>query len=222
MQSAIYLFFQIASLSFAVLLYFQKRDKILLYFIPFLFLTVCIEVFGYWSTTKDLKNYWVYNVFTTIEFLFYSFLFYLHFKKPLFKKSVAFFAPTFIIAVIINIFFIQGLNKTFNTYTFLLGSFFIVIFCCCFFYESVLPDKIDQQLSRQPFFWITSGLLIFYLGSVIINALFEYLRNNDLQAEGIRIYGIINNILNVLLYGSFCIAFILCPNNKKTSSLPSL
>lgn len=221
MQSAIYLFFQVASLIFSVFLYFKKRDKILLYFIPFLLLTVSIELFGYWSTTKDLKNYWVYNVFTTIEFLFYSLLFFLHFKKPVFKKLVSAFAPTFVALVILNILLLQGFNKTFNTYTFLLGSFFIVIFCCCFFYESVLPEKIDQQLSRQPFFWITSGLLIFYLGSVIINALFEYLRNNDLQAEGIRIYSIINNILNVLLYGSFCIAFYLCPDNKKISSSQS-
>ena len=112
---------------------------------------------------------------------------------------------------------LQGFNKTFNTYTFLLGSFFIVIFCCCFFYESELPDKIDQQLAKQPFFWICCGLLIFYLGSVIINALYEYLRTNDLREEGIRIYGIINYSLNVILYSSFCIAFYLCRDNRKIS-----
>lgn len=193
----------------------------LLYFIPFLFLTVVIELIGTWHLSKGLRNYWMFNVFTTLEFLFYTFLFYLYFKKNVFKKIVLYFMPLFTLMVLLNIFFIQGFNKTFNTYTFLLGSFFIVIFCCCYFYESVLPDKIDQQLSKQPFFWICSGLLIFYLGSVIINALFEYLRNNDLQAEGIRIYGIINNSLNILLYSSFCIAFFLCRNNKKTYSLQS-
>jgi hypothetical protein len=124
----------------------------------------------------------------------------------------------FTLLVILNMLFVQGFNKTFNTYTFLFGSFFIVVCCCCYFYESVLPDKIDQQLSKQPFFWISSGLLIFYLGSVIINALFEYLRSNDLQAQGVRIYGIINHSLNVILYTSFCIAFYLCRNNRKISS----
>jgi hypothetical protein len=84
-----------------------------------------------------------------------------------------------------------------------------------------LLDKIDQQLSKQAFFWICSGLLIYYLGSVIINALFEYLRNNDLGEEGKKIYGTINHTLNVILYSSFCIAFFLCPNNKKTSSSQS-
>ena len=188
-----------------------------MYFVPFLFVTVSVELFGWWYLSQGVRNYVMYNVFTTIEFLFYSYLFYLHFKKPFLKIIIIIFIPFFILAVMLNMAFIQGLNKTFNTYTFLLGSFFIVIFCCCFFYESVLPDKIDQQLSRQPFFWICCGLLIFYFGSVIINALFEYLRNNDLQAEGIRIYGIINHSLNVILYTSFCIAFYLCRDNRKTS-----
>lgn len=190
-----------------------------MYFVPFLFLTVVIELIGwYWGTnavfTKYVR-YGMFNVFTTIEFLFYSFLFYINLKKKLFKKLVLFFIPFFILAVIINLAFVQGFNKTFHTYTFLLGSFFIVIFCCFFFYESVLPDKIDEQLSRQPFFWVCSGLLIYYLGSVIINALFQYLTSNDLLIEGMRIYVIINNSLNVVLYSSFCIAFYLCPNNRK-------
>jgi hypothetical protein len=75
----------------------------------------------------------MYNVFTTIEFLFYGMLFHLHFKKEFLKKMVLIFIPVFALAVILNMLFIQGFNKTFNTYTFLLGSFFIVIFCCLLF-----------------------------------------------------------------------------------------
>jgi uncharacterized membrane protein len=214
-------YFQIISLLASLFYFFKKRNNLQLYFIPFLFCTVLIECIGAWYLSKVIRNYAMYNVFTTIEFVFYSYLFYMHYKKKVFKTLVLFFIPLFILVVILNILFLQGLNKTFNTYTFLLGSFFIVIFCCCFFYESVLPDKIDQQLAKQPFFWICSGLLIYYLGSVIINALFEYLRTNDLKEEGIRIYGTINHTLNVILYSSFCIAFYLCPSHKKTSSSPS-
>ena len=217
MKFSIDLYFQIISLLIVIFFYIKKRNKLLMYFVPFLFVTVSVELFGWWYLSKGVRNYVMYNLFTTIEFLFYSFLFYVHFKKSFLKKIILIFIPFFVFVVVLNMTFIQGLNKTFNTYTFLLGSFFIVIFCCCFFYESVLPDKIDQQLSRQPFFWICCGLLIFYLGSVIINALFEYLRNNDLQAEGIRIYGIINHSLNVILYTSFCIAFYLCRDNRKIS-----
>src|SRR6478609_3423791 len=148
-------YFQIISLFAAILFYIRKRDKIPLYFIPFLFTTVSVESFAMFGTFPDsFRKMAMYNVFTTLEFLFYSFLFYLHFRRLVFKKMVLVLIPLFVLAVIINLSFIQGLNKTFHSYTFLLGSFFIVIFCCCFFYESILPDKIDQQLAKQPFFCI--------------------------------------------------------------------
>lgn len=215
----LYLFCEIASFVTAIFFYVQKRNKILLYFIPFLFLTVVVELLGrLWASEIAFIKYAMYNIFTSLEFIFYAFLFYIHFKKRNLKLLILLFIPLFILATVLNFVFIQGLNKTFNTYTFLFGSFFVVIFCCCFFYEAVLPDKIDQQLSKQPFFWIVSGLLIYYLGSVIINALFEYLTSNDLREEGTRIYGIINNSLIVILYTSFCIAFYLCPDNKKIYS----
>jgi hypothetical protein len=216
-QFGIDFYFEIICLFASIFFYISKRNNLLKYFIPFLVLTVIIEFIGGWYLYKGIRNYWIFNVFTTVEFNFYAFLFYIHFKKRNLKRIILLFFPIFTTSVIFNLLFIQGFDKTFNTYTFLLGSFFIVIFCCCFFYESVLPDKIDQQLSKQPFFWICSGLLIYYLGSVIINALFEYLRNNDLGEEGKKIYGTINHTLNVILYSSFCIAFYLCPNNKKTS-----
>lgn len=219
MQISISLIFEILSFFCAIFFYIQKRNKIPLYFIPFLFLTVSIEFIGRWgSLPKGFGKYAMYNIFTTAEFLFYAFLFSIHFRKRFLKQLAFFFIPSFTLAVALNLLFIQGLNKTFHSYTFLLGSFFIVVFCCGFFYESILPDKIDQQLSKQSFFWICSGLLIFYLGSVIINALFEYLTSNDLRVEGLRIYNIINRTLNVILYSSFCIAFFLCRNNRKISS----
>lgn len=215
-------YFQILSLLTSIFYYFKRRNKIPQFFIPFLFLTVTVESFGIWGVFHEkFTKMAMYNVFTTLEFAFYSFLFYINFTKLIFKRLVLIFVPIFLITVSVNLTFIQGLNKTFHSYTFLLGSFFIVVFCCCFFYESVLPDNIDQQLSKQPFFWICSGLLIYYLGSVIINALFQYLVSNDLQLEGKRIYNTINRTLNVILYSSFCIAFYLCPSHKKTYSSQS-
>lgn len=219
MQLSISLIFEIISFFAAVIFYFQKRNTTILYFIPFLLLTVTVEVIGRWWPFQRgslIGKLGMYNIFTSFEFIFYSLLFYIHLQRKASKRLVLFFIPIFSLAVIINLSLIQGLNKTFHSYTFLLGSFFIVVFCCCFFYESVLPARIDQQLSKQPFFWICCGLLIFYLGSVIINALFEYLTSNDLRNEGLRIYNIINRSLNVILYTSFSIAFYTCPNNKKT------
>lgn len=218
--AAIYFYFQLLSLITA-LIFLKKRDKVLWYFIPFLLVTVVIELIGIWYTYRVIRNYLMYNIFTTFEYIFYAYLFHRHFRTNTFQQIAKWFIPGYLLAVVLNLTFIQDGTKTFHTYTFLLGAFFIVVFCCFFLFESILPDQINHKLSMQPFFWICIGLLIFYLGSVIINALFEYLRSNDLQKQGIRIYGIINNSLNVILYCSFSIAFFLCHKNRKTYSLPS-
>ena len=216
----LYLLVQASSFLICVLLYRALKSSSLRYFLPFLLLTLFVEMLGYWSIKIGVRNYMMFNVFTTIEFLFYAFLFFKNFKLKIFKKIALFFIPLYIVAVAINLLFIQGTNN-FHTYTFLLGSFFIVTFCCLFFYESVLPDYLDNALTKQPFFWVCTGLLLFYLGSVIINALFEYLRSFDMQEEGKRIYGIINQSLNVVLYSAFIFAFLLCQKNSKTYSLQS-
>jgi len=217
MLTYIYLLVQASSFLVCIYLFKYLKDTLLKYFLPFLLITLTVELVGFWLTKIGIKNYLLYNVFTTLEFIFYSFLFSKHLKTTLFKKLTIGFIPFYAMMVFLNLQFIQGYNS-FHTYTFLLGSFFIVLFCCLFFYESVLPEHLDHPLAKQPFFWVCTGLLLFYMGSVIINALFEYLRSYDLQQEGKRIYGIINQSLNVVLYSAFIYAFILCRKNKKTYS----
>ncbi len=218
MLTNFYLLVQASSFLVCLYLYKTLKNTELKYFLPFLLLTLAVELVGYWFSSRGIKNYLMFNVFTTFEFIFYTFLFYKHLQKPIFKKITLAFIPIYTLAVAYNLLYVQGVNN-FHTYTFLLGSFFIVVFCCLFFFESVLPEHLDNKLTLQPFFWVCTGLLLFYLGSVIINALFEYLRSFDMQEEGKRIYGIINQSLNVVLYSSFIFAFVLCQKNNKTYSL---
>jgi hypothetical protein len=211
----IYLLVITSSFLVCLLLYKSLKTTELKYFLPFLLLTIIVELSGLWMTQHGIKNYLLFNVFTTLEFVFYAFLFYKHYRKNKFKVLSLAFMPLYILAVTINLVYYQGIEK-FHTYTFLLGSFFIVVFCCLFFYESVLPEFLENTLTKQPFFWVCTGLLLFYLGSVIINALFEYLRTFDMQIEGKKIYGTINQSLNVILYSAFIFSFIVCRNNNKT------
>ena len=140
----LYLLVQASSFLICVLLYRALKSSSLRYFLPFLLLTLFVEMLGYWSIKNGVRNYMMFNVFTTIEFLFYAFLFFKNFKLKIFKKIALFFIPLYIVAVAINLLFIQGTNN-FHTYTFLLGSLFIVTFCCLFFYESVLSGISNYQ-----------------------------------------------------------------------------
>lgn len=222
----LYLHLYLEILSLLIGLFFLKdlkRNKGFIYFIPFLLTTVAVECIAKLLTDVENPNeyrsvrYMIFNVFTTCEFVFYSLIFLIYLSNKTLRKIITILIPVYIILVAINIGYIQGIDK-FHRYTFLLGCFLMVVYSCFFLYESILPDSINIKLSEHPFFWVTIGLLIFYLGSVIINALFEYLTSAALGKQGTEIYSYINNSLNVVLYGSFIIAFILCRKNRKTSS----
>lgn len=220
-----HLYLEIGCLFFALLfLKDLKKHRGFIYFFPFLLVTVTVELVAKFvmgeNTNSRPARFLMFNIFTTAEFVFYSAIFLLHLNNTTLKKIIRILIPVYLVLVTVNIIFIQGPNS-FHTYTFLLGSFFMVVYSCFYLYESILPESLNSNLSKQPFFWVCIGLLIFYLGSVIINALFEYLTSASLMAQGTVIYTTITNSLNVILYGSFSIAFILCRNNRKTSSSPS-
>jgi len=219
----LHLYLEISCLFIALLFYKDlKRNTIMFYFIPFLIVTVMVEIAAKWIWKDRYEKFIIFNIFTAAEFVFYSLIFRFHLTNKLLRHIIILLIPVYLLLFILNVSLIQLISSSFHSYTFLLGSFFMVVYSCFFLYESILPESINVRLSRQPFFWITIGLLIFYLGSVIINALVEYLTKSDFAEQGIIIYRNITNSLNVILYGSFSVAFILCRNNRKTSSSPSL
>lgn len=194
------------------------RHNFFIYFIPFLAVTSIIEIYAI-GKERPFKNV-MYNYFQLFQYIFYTALFYknLHFPKS--KKIVLYSFPLFLIFFLTNIFFVYGPYE-YNNYTSILGSFFIVIFICMHFYEAIIPQTSQVKLFASPFFWVAVGLLFFKLGSVIMFAMFKFLSSIDLQNKGVVIFQTIIKSLNVILYGSLSVAFILCRNNKKTSSSPS-
>ena len=161
----------------------------------------------------------LFNLFTSIELIFYASLFYQVFRHSLLKRMAIYFIPLLILISILNYYYLQGTDH-FHTYTLLFGSFFMVIFCCSYFYELIIIDTHKENLFNQPFVWISFGILLFYLGSVIINALFEHMLNNNLLSPGNNLYLLITRALNIILYSSFSISFILCNRNKKNYYSP--
>jgi len=195
-----------------------SRNTVFIYFIPFLAITAFVELYaiGKDRTSKTI----FYNFFLLFEFLFYAFIYYYNLRNVRLKKYILFSCLVFLAFYLINLFFVYGLYE-FHSYTSILSSFLKVIFICMFFYETILPETLSTSLFLKPFFWVNVGLIFFSLGSVILLAMVNFLSSIDLQNKGIVVFKVIIKILNVILYGSLSLAFILCRNNKKTSLPPS-
>jgi hypothetical protein len=152
---------------------------------------------------------------STTGFIFYAFVFRGYLQDPLFKKMASVFMIAYPLLVLADRVFIKDAGPQ-PAWLQSLGAVCMILFCCCFFYELLL-NPVEEQLRRDPMFWISTGILFFHLGGLTYNLLFSLLERYA-AGEGRKLFQNINNNLILMLYSCFIIAF-LCLRGLRKSSL---
>jgi hypothetical protein len=183
----------------------QKRLSRHLWLFPFfLVLTLVVEIAGWQLSEKAQNNADLYNFFSLAASTYYMSLIMEVVYSMKAKKVILWVMTLYVIISLINILFIQKINS-FHTMTYSLGCFLIVVISMYYFYELLrVPRSID--LKREPAFWIVAGLLFFYICSLPILGVLNYLFS--IPGVSSRNLQQIIMILNVLLYSLFTIGFI--------------
>ncbi len=184
--------------------YRKNIDRIYLkLFIPFLFITLIIESYSLYLWDLGKTTFKLYNFFTAFEFCFYLFILRLIIDTKNVKTIIAYSLFIYLFISSINILFIQ--TNGFHSITYSIGCLLIVIFCIYYFFE-LFRRSTSINLTSEPAFWICSGLLFFYCCSLPLVGAVNFLSQiplillNNMQR--------ILNVMNVLLYTLFTIAFL--------------
>ncbi|MCB0457477.1 MAG: hypothetical protein KDC91_07005 [Flavobacteriaceae bacterium] len=170
------------------------------YFLYFLWYTFLIEILG--AVLGEIilvNNYGVYNTFTITSMLFYFYWYYTILKKPSFKKAVIVFSILFSIVSFLSLCFQSW--DVYHSYTFVTGALFLLVLTLFHFYQLLNSDEVlivKYKLS----FWISTALLLFYVGMIPLFFLSQYTNIMGLS------YQIILLSLNVILYGCYMIGFL--------------
>jgi len=182
--------------------------------IPYLLMTVAAELTGkYLAMHKQYtENVELFNVTTVIEFIIFYYLFYQSLISKRLKSIVLYVIPLYVVMAVVNQLFIQGF-KYFHTYTMLIGTVFIIVFVFFYFYEA-FSDKEPISLPKEPMFWISIGIFLFYLGDFTYNLMQPYFLKNHMQKESFHLFHIINNNLIIFEYICISIAIIVCSKNR--------
>lgn len=207
----VYIYFIVISFIVSLLVYSPNRTShnYLKIFPPFLFLTFVAELYGSYLSSKGKNNVPLYNFFSIIEFSFYFIVLSRIISSEKVKKTLQVIIIPFIALTVCNILFVQGM-KSFHTVTYSIGCLIIVSFCIYYFLELFrLPKSVE--LSKNPAFWICSGLLFFYCCGFPLYGLMNYWGTIKWVIESFD--GIVT-ILNIFLYSLFTIAF-LCSRTRK-------
>jgi len=193
---------------------FRKLNTLPRLFVPFLLLSIFVEL----ATPLQLLpfrggNHWFFNLFTTVEFLFLGFVYYKALHATGQKRFVLYSLAAGILFTIINFIFIQGF-WTFHTISYRIFSLAIITWCLMYF-RQLMQTEEEVFLLKNPMFWLSTGLFFFCLGLFFYMTAFDYIVYNNVSYNG-RLWEIISDAFNWLLYVCFLIAF-LCPETKTAS-----
>lgn len=138
----------------------------------------------------------VYYLFTCFEFGLLTYVF-AHGIRPFFKPSffvtIAFFLLFF---TVLDMFWISGIAQ-FNSYSTAVEGLILIFFSLTFFYKTLHELKI-RYLEREPLFWISTGVLLYFSSSLFIFLFTNYVNSSTAALFLIwSVHGIFSILLNV-------------------------
>ena len=199
----------------ALFLLSPKRIGIWRLFIPLLFICILAETTG-WYQNYFLginDNALVFNLNYILNTCFTLWMISTAAPLKRFAKRLRLSILLFLAFAFINMFFFQG-TKGYDSSTEVFGDIMCIIASCIFFY-SALSENEYRNLFRYEYFWFVNGVLFYSLGGFVLYLYYVYLKSMGTMSLGASLFKPVNNILNLLLYSSYIIAFICRNRNTK-------
>lgn len=205
MELPIYFYFLVFSAVAGVTVYFQHSTPLYLKLFPFfLLLTIFVELSANWMMRNWGTNMALYNFYLVCNFCFCLYMLREIITDRLMRKVGLITTCAYGLVALFNLIFVQKLH-TWNSMSYSLGCLLVVAFCIYYFFELFKRPKATR-LTKEPAFWIVSGLLFFYCCSFPFIGLNNFLGNAPLVIR--RNLNTILTLLNILLYLLFGIAFL--------------
>jgi len=199
-------------------------------FVWFLWLTLVVDLIGFYSLlgyysdykhfgfingTKYVQNYWLYNIFKTVAFLFYFHYFIFQLKSPRLRKFMLWIAWLYFIAAWINYFFFIDIFLGYSIFTAIGGTFILLLIIGSYLYQIIRSNKIVDFYRELPFY-VAIGTLLWH---ITITPLFIYNQLGIMHssADFVSMYLRILTIMNIIMYGFFALGFLTVSFSTKHS-----
>lgn len=203
---------------FSLRAFMRKWPKLFKVFSIFICTTAVVEVFAvawvFWLHEKfgfNPYNHWIYGAFITVRHLFLLYFFYNILTSPLIKKLIKYSVMPVVAFAIINYAFIQTPFEL-NSYTIIITNLITILLCLAFFYQVLKEEKLID-LTRSAEVWIVSGTFLYYAVTLPLFVIFILLLRSS--AHLTDVFFQINDLMNIIMYTSYLIAFLCKPHFRK-------
>ena len=200
----IYYYFIVVSFLVSFLLFKQPRTALYLkLFCPFLGVSILVEGYALYLRAQNRSNLVLYSYFTTLEFVFYLYVLSCIVSNPKMRSVIRYTLVLNAFIAVIDIFFIQ--KNGFNSIAYSFSCLLVISFSIFYFFE-LFRNPQSKRIINEPEFWICLGLLFYYCSTLpvfgVITVFFT------VSQRVINILFILLNIMNIILYTFFIIAFL--------------
>ncbi len=218
-QVKILLYIMEAVACFTAFMYIRKlRQTPWIYFAVYLASIVVCEVVGNMLTRNNMRaaNYHFYGYFVVpLEFLFFFWLFYKTYTGKKYKWLPMACTVLYIISWLLDNLWLNRYEFSFQSVSYTVGNLLLLLLILRYFIQLVTSEAI-LNFKRDMLFWISAGLLIFYLGSFPFYGLQNTMAHKYHELYTYASY--ITYLLDSLMYLMFTFSFIWGKPNIKSSS----
>lgn len=196
------------------IVWYNRLSKPLIILSWFLILSAFFEMALQYTSYNGINNLIIINVHNIVEFVFLGAVFYKVFNSAIIKKGMLAVLAAFGAFAVANLLFMQGTGQ-FNTWTMGLECLLLMLMVLLFLFELFKEGKV-LRLERYPMFWVASGALFYFAGSLFLFIFSNYVlagSQNALYAEW-GIHSSVNIITNLcyavslwIIPGSLALAY---------------
>lgn len=157
------------------------------------------EIIANYLWFQGRNNITFYNIYAFVNFIILIEI-YRYNSTNLRKTGLRYLQLFIILSAVINASFFQSL-KVFNSNIITPGAFVMVVLALNYFFK-LLKEIRYQKLEKNPLFWINTGVLLYFSGTLILFLLSGIFDDKELAQEiALAAWGLnssFNIILNIL------------------------
>lgn len=182
---------------------FGKLSRELRVVAIYLVVSMAFSLTQYYFAKRNINNLWLTHFFTPIQYAFLAWTLSLWQRSPQIQRILQMSAVIFAAICLGSILLLENL-RTFNIYSRPFESVLLVISSG---YALYLLNKNDSgSLLRRPEFWVSSAILLYFSGMVVLYAM----SNSFLRAsfDTLRVAWIAHSVVSVIFSSLFAVAFL--------------
>lgn len=170
------------------------------YFAVYLFLSLCLELYGHYKIySKEFDFAYLFNYYSIFLIIFFN----IYYAKIFPQKIRIFFLSVLIAILIYIILFVKFYSENYENILGILVCFYFIINALVWFYVR-LKNFDEVKIFNDPNFWVSCGLLFWSIFFIFRSIPMFFLRDNDPGL--LHILKVMQYCVNIIMYGLFYIA----------------